>query len=190
MGIRNHFKRFVTAALLAGALLVSAPVDATSAVLLSRKELVVKSDLVVHATVIDADSAWNEEGTTILTRTRLRVARYAKGAGPSELVVEQIGGTVGDRTVHVAGDGRLSPGQEVALFLKKGEGGYVYLTALAQAAYHVKDGKAQRELDGLTLFVWQNGKLVPAHPPDEKAEPLDKLMSEVARMARSKGAAK
>jgi hypothetical protein len=185
MRITSLLARLFSATLVAGALLLVTPADATSAVLLSRKELVGKSDLVVRATVVDAESAWNDDNTAIVTRTRLRVTRAAKGKAESELVVSQMGGTVGDKTMVVAGDAHLTPGQDVVVFLKRGEGGYVHLTALAQAAYSVKEGKARRDMSGLSLFIWLNGKLVPTTPPNEKTEPVDGLLGDVARLAKA-----
>lgn len=177
--------RLVWALVAAAALAVVAPATATTAVLLSREQLVKKSNLVVRATVGEAVSAWNAEETAIVTHTKLNVRGYLKGKGSSELWLEQYGGTVGDKTMVVSGDAQLRQGQEVVLFLKQAEGGYVHLTALSQAAYSLKDGKVRRDMTGMTLYRPVNGKLVPVKTLAEPAETLTHLTADVARLSRT-----
>ena len=178
--------RHLWALSLVAALALAAPAAATSAVLLPREQLVKKSELVVQATVGRHVSEWNEERTHILTRTTLQVSSYLKGRGDTELVVEQLGGTVGDKTMVVSGDAQLRPDQEVVLFLKRGEGGVVFLTALSQAAYSVsKDGRVQRDLSGISLFRSVQGKLTPIHRFEEPKETLAHLKADVSRLART-----
>lgn len=169
----------------AASLLVALPSSATSAVLLSRSQLVERSSHVLRAKVQDAESRWTDDGTMIVTRTTLRVAGYAKGKGPSQLVLEQIGGTVGDKTMVLSGDARLAKGDDVVLFVKRGDSdGTVVLTAMAQAAYKVKQGKAERDMSGLSLYTRDGDRLVPVEGKSEAPEAVSKLWSEVARIAR------
>jgi hypothetical protein len=169
---------------MAATLLAVAPLPATSAVLLTQKQLVQKSELVVRAVAESAESRWNDEGTAIMTRTTLRVTGAFKGKAPAKVTLEQLGGTVGDRTMVIEGDAHIVPGDEVVAFLKRGQSEIVHLTALAQAAYFVKNGKARRDLAGLSLFRSQEGKLVPLSPPKEEPVSIAQLAADVARAAK------
>jgi len=175
-------------ALLVASALALAPAASTaaSAVMLTRSELVKRSELVVRATAVEATSGWNGDNTAILTRTRLRVQKYLKGKGASEIWLEQYGGTVGDKTLTVPGDAKVEPGDDLVLFLKRGEDGVVYLTALSQAAYHVRGDKVQRDMAGLVLYLPVNGKMTPIEHRTEPRETLQKLVSEVQRLVRAK----
>jgi hypothetical protein len=181
------FPRGVWALVVASMLaLMPAPSTAASAVMLTREQLVKRSDLVVRATAIEAQSDWNGDGTAIVTRTRLRVRSFLKGKGVADLWLEQYGGTVGDRTMSVPGDAHIEPGQELVLFLKRGSDGMVYLTALSQAAYHVKGDKVGRDMAGLVLYLPINGKLTPIEHKPEPREPLTRLLADIARAARAR----
>lgn len=177
--------RFVWALPLVAMLALAAPATATTAVLLPREQLVKKSELVVQATVGRSVSEWNAEETHIITRTTLKVSGYLKGRGDRELVLEQLGGTVGDKTMVVSGDAHLRQHQDVVLFLKRGEGDVVHLTALSQAAYSVKDGRVQRDMTGISLFRAVQGKLTPVHRLEEPTETLAHLKADIVRLVRT-----
>lgn len=160
---------------------------ATVVVPLSRAQLVERSDFVVRASVVSQHSEWSPDRSQIVTLTRLRVATYYKGSGPQELTVRQFGGTVDGITSRVPGDGRLSQGQDVVLFLRRGEG-VVFLTALAQAVYHVvhtpgEQPTVRRDLHELTFARLENGQTVTYQPPAEPAETLDHLVREIVALA-------
>lgn len=185
--VMKHFSRGLWAFAVATALaLIPAPSTAASVVLLTRQQLVQKSEFVVRATAVESASAWSGDGSVILTRTKLRVQGFFKGKGPKELWLEQYGGTVGDKTMVISGDAKVEPGQDLVLFLKQGEGGVVHLTALSQAAYHVKGDKVSRDMAGLSLFLPVNGKMTHIEHKPEPKEPLVKLLTDIARFARSK----
>ena len=166
--------------------LVPVSSQAASAVMLTRQQLVQQSDLVVRARAVDAVTAWNGDGSAIVTRTKLRVQGFLKGKAPRELWLEQFGGTVGDKTMVVTGDAEIEPGQDLVLFLRRGDDGVVYLTALSQAAYHVKGDKVSRDMAGLSLFLPVNGKLTPVEHKPEPKESLGKLLADIVRLARSR----
>jgi hypothetical protein len=179
--------RGLGALLVAGALALSpSSSTAASAVMLTRAQLVQQSDFVVRARAVEAFSAWSGDGSVILTRTRLQVQGFLKGKGPRDLWLEQYGGTVDDKSMDVPGDARIEPGQDLVLFLRKGDDGVVYLTALSQAAYHVQGDKVARDMAGLVLFLKVKGKLTPIEHKPEPREPLAKLLQDIARFVRSR----
>jgi hypothetical protein len=150
--------------------------------------MVERSELVVRATVVGQQSAWNAEHTQIVTLTRLRVLSYMRGNGTQELVLRQFGGSIDGLESRIAGDAHLSRGQDVVLFLRRGDG-VVFLTALALSAYYV-----QPEADG-TLTVHRDLSELSFAEPDaqnrlqirgpgaEPAETLAHLVSDVTALA-------
>jgi len=175
---------FLVAAVVCG---ICAVADATTVIFLSRQDLVAKSNLVARVTVGEAVTSESDDGTMIVTRTTLGVTQLLKGEGGGDkLQLEQIGGTYKGKTQKISGDAVLVPGEDAVLFLKTGEGGRVYLTALALAAYHV-DGKGMvhRDLSGLSLMKRENGRIVPTGAT-EPPETVDHLMNDVIQIAGGK----
>lgn len=182
-----RFRQKITGAALALALSLGAVnAQATTALLLTRAQLVQRSDLVVRATVLSVESSWTEDKTAIVTSTRLKVSGTLKGRQASELVLRQLGGRVGEEALVIPGEARLEVGEEVVLFLKDGQGGVVGLTAMAQAAYHVRGDKVQRDMEGLQLMRMVGGKLRPMPHKPEPREALAKLMADVVRIVRGR----
>jgi len=174
----------LVAALLSG---LAAVADATTVVLLSREDLVAKSAIIVRVTVGEATSGESDDGTQIVTRTTLSVKQLLKGAAGDKLTLEQFGGTYKGKTQKILGDAELRPGEDAVLFLKNGDKGRVYLTALAMAAYHVdKVGMARRDLTGLALVKRTRGRIAPVETPAEPAETVEHLMTDVVRIAGGK----
>jgi hypothetical protein len=129
----------------------------TVALRLTVPELTAQAGLVVHADVVD-QRVVPERGQRgeIYTRTTLRVRRYLKGDGPSQLTVQQIGGQLGDLRLTVAGNARWAPGDEVVAFLDPDpERGLAYVVALAQGVWQVRRGErvtVERDLSGISFY--------------------------------------
>jgi hypothetical protein len=167
---------------------LSTTADATTAVLLSREELVHKSMAVVRVAVGRSYTAESEDGASIVTRTELTVKRLLKGSSVEEKVlIEQVGGTYNGKTQRLLGDARLTPGEDAVVFLRSGKGGRWNFTALALSVYHVDEkGLARRSLDGLNLVKRSSGRLVALSAVQEDAEPVEALMTDVVRIAGGK----
>lgn len=186
MSTRRLARVAATASALA-AVLVCASAQATVVVALSRPDMVRRADMIVRASVLGHTSRWNEDHSQIITLTDLRVTRWIKGnATTSVLVLRQLGGTVGDTRSHIAGDPQLAQGQDVVLFLRRGEG-VVYLYAMAQSAFHVERShsgalRVQRDLDGLTFAVRDGDQLRLVEPSAEPGESLDSFLADLASL--------
>jgi hypothetical protein len=175
--------RWLAALAAAAAIGASAPADATTAVLLTREELVQRSPIVARVTVGRSTSAESDDGASIVTRTELTVTRPLKGPPAPRLVLEQIGGTHRGKTQRLLGDATLAEGEDAIVFLRPGKAGRHHLTALALAVYHVDaKGLAARDLRGLTLVRRDGDRFVSALPP-EPPEPVERLMTDVVRLA-------
>jgi hypothetical protein len=74
--------------------------------------------LIVRGTVTgEVTSAWNDSHDLIFSYATVHVNRYVAGAGPQELIVREVGGTVAGYTQEAIGFPMLREGEEVVLFL-------------------------------------------------------------------------
>jgi hypothetical protein len=118
-------------------LAVAAAASASIAVYQSNKDLALKSDEVVVGEVKARSSIVDEKTRTPYTLTTVAVKEWVKGgAGEKEITVRQMGGKVDDKVMVVTGDARMEVGDEVVLFLRKGDG-VRFLYAMAQAKFAI-----------------------------------------------------
>jgi hypothetical protein len=134
-------------------LLLSALLGAT-VVPQTLDQLTDRADVVVRATVLAQRAERGDGPGGIYTYTRLQVAEALKGAPAGEVVVRQVGGTVGDSTLDLPGDARLAVGEQALLFLRcRPERPFCTVVGLAQGKYHLDpDGRATRDF-AQTAFV-------------------------------------
>ncbi len=161
---------------------VSSHAHAALMVYLTRPQLVSMSDVVVRANVGEQAFRAIPDGARVVTRTVLYVHEYVSGTGPEQLVLEQLGGRLGDTTIVSDGEPPLTYGEEVVLFLRRGPGSDVYLSAMAQSAYYVVRGRVARDLTHLTFRTFLDGALVPYAPPPEPVETLSALVADIGRI--------
>ncbi len=139
-------------------LFASSPAWATVSTRLTVAQLTAEASLVVHADVVDryVVPARGPRGE-IYTRTILSVHRYLEGDGPTTLVVQQLGGHLGDLSMRVTGNARLEEGDEVVAFLDVDPARQLtFVVGLAQGVYHVRRGTGgptvSRDLGGLAFY--------------------------------------
>lgn len=151
----GRLRSLLAAATLAVVVLTAGLAHATVVVPLSLEEQVIQSDLVVRARVGTSRSAFVPERGAILTWTELEVTDVLKGQAPSTLVLRQMGGTADGQTMYVPGDAHLVTGDDVVLVLRHDPEGSenVFLLSLAQSAWFVNGGQAQRDLTQLTYAI-------------------------------------
>ena len=82
--------------------------------------MVEKSDFIFVGTVVQIQSAWNAEHTRIYTRTTFEVEVYVKGGAGGTVVVETLGGVVGDVGMVVPGVSQFRRGEKNLLFISTG----------------------------------------------------------------------
>jgi len=172
------------------ALLVAAPAGASVVVAESLGELVGHASLVVQGTVGRQASAW--EGGHIVTRTTVSVARSLKGSAPRTVVVETLGGVVGDVGQVASGEAALTPGEEVVLLLEPAGEGW-RAVGMAQGVFHVR-----ADLSGSRVASQEVAGLAVASPGreglqiDEAAPaslPLEDLLARIGRLVHDAGSA-
>ena len=120
------------------ALFSALPAVATVVVLPTLEEMTHRSDVVVHAVVVDQQVFEKRKGK-IVTRTILEVVDGISGAKQGDLVtVEQIGGALGERRMWIAGAHRFKLADEVVFFGVKIDD-YVVAYGIGFGIFDVKD---------------------------------------------------
>lgn len=128
--------------------LISVPSTSEADVVLDLTiaEMAEASTAVVHGTVTDVDTAWNDSNTRIFTNVTISVTSYLGGQGAETIQIRQVGGRVGDTEFVVTGQPRFSVGEEVVVFLEPdGSGRENSFVVMCMAA-----GKFRVSFDQLT----------------------------------------
>jgi len=119
---------------------------ATTVVPPSFTELVNGSDYIVRTVVKSVSSEWREQSghRNIFTRVELEILEVVSGAPPRPLILEMLGGRVGDNEMVVHGVSQFAVGDEDILFVR-GNGRQFYpLTAAMHGRYPVVREKSGR----------------------------------------------
>ncbi|PYQ12925.1 MAG: hypothetical protein DMH00_05355 [Acidobacteria bacterium] len=152
--MRNS-RRVAAFSLAAGMILVSAQgAWATLVQPVTLPELVKRSTTIVHGTVQETKSQWEEGGGQIYTYVTVSSREFLKGGSPdgTSVTFRQVGGQVGDQVVYVPGTPRFHAKEEVLVFLTgKDKGGYPQVMGIFQGAYRpVPGASGERRVVGLT----------------------------------------
>lgn len=133
------------------ALLSLAPVlHATSVIQPTFNELVGTADYVVRAVVTSSQASWRENSQKpgeryIGTSIALDVREVIQGTPPSPLVLEVVGGRVGDEELAIAGTPKLVPGREYVLFIRGNGRVFFPVVGLAYGTFPIRrDAKTGR----------------------------------------------
>lgn len=158
-----RYNRFASLGL--GLLLAFSPglVHATSVQAPEFPELVDQADYVVRAVVKSSLSEWRESNghRTIATKVTLEVREVIKGTPPQPLVLDFLGGRVGDDELIVQGAPRLTVGEE-DIFFVHGNGKVFYpLVGVMHGFYPIyHDKKAGQDYvvrsNGMPLYAEQD----------------------------------
>jgi len=144
---------------------------ATSVVAPDFGSLVGQSDYVVRAVVKSVTCEWREHNGQqyIASKIELEVREVIKGTPPSPLVLDVVGGKIGDEELTVEGAPKFLVGDEDILFVQ-GNGRQVYpLTAMMHGRYPIfRDAKS-----GERLVLRSNG--MPLYSEQDVSLPMTKL---------------
>lgn len=126
---------------------VALDVRATTVIPPDFDQLVNESDYIIRATVtsVTSDFRTNEHGKTIITKVALSVKEVIAGVPPANVVLEIMGGRVGDEEMVVQGAPRFKVGDEDVLFVRGNGHTIVPLVGMMHGRYHVmKDPSSDR----------------------------------------------
>jgi len=137
--IERIFRRFYVSLSCVIFAILSQPLLATTVVPPDFSMLVNESDYIVHTVVKSVTSEWREKQghRAIFTLIEMQVVEVINGNPPRPLVLEMLGGRVGDEEMAVQGMPKFFIGQEDVLFVR-GNGHQFYpLTAAMHGRYPV-----------------------------------------------------
>lgn len=129
-------------------------------------QLVNQADYIVRATVKSVTSAWRDKNGHhyIATQVALDVKEVIRGTPPNPLVLDMVGGTVGDDELVIEGAPKFHVGEE-SIFFVHGNGTQFYpLVAIMHGLYPIfKDAKTGTEYavrsNGMPLYSEQDVSL-------------------------------
>jgi hypothetical protein len=159
-------------------------VSATTVVPPTFRQLVAQAELIVRAEVraVRCEETQRNGGSVIHTYVKIGVLRALKGDAPAELELRILGGTVGDRTLHVAGVPRFVPGEKCLLFIENNGEQFCPLVAIMYGRYRVE----RRASDGVEMVRRDNG--APLRTAEEVSLPLHAALPALASGAAQNGA--
>jgi hypothetical protein len=159
-----------------------APARATSVQAPEFTALVEQADYVVRAVVKSARSEWRETGghRYIATKVTLEVREVIKGTPPLPLVLDFLGGRVGDDELIVEGVPRLTVGEEDILFVRGNGRAFYPLVGVMHGFYPIyRDQKS-----GQDYVARSNG--MPLYHERDVSLPLMELSATKATDAQAK----
>jgi hypothetical protein len=162
-------KRLLPLGWVVGLLSLVLRLPATSVQPPALDSLVGQSDYVVRAVVKSATSAWRENAGRryISTRVELDVREVIKGMPPSPLVLDLVGGRVGDDELRIEGMPRFHVGDENVLFVHGKERKMMPLVALMHGVYPI----VRETKTGQDYVLRSNGE--PPYSAQEVSLPMD-----------------
>ena len=146
----------------------SAGAWATTVIPPSFEQLVNESDYIIRAVVKSVTSEYRTGagGKTIITKVALDVREVIAGTPPAEVVLEILGGKIGDEQMVLEGAPRFKVGDEDILFVQGNGRTIVPLVAMMHGRYPVvrEPGTGRR-------YMARENK-VPLSDPAEVAQPM------------------
>jgi hypothetical protein len=147
----------------------------------SFSDLVGKADAIYRGRVTAVEARKVERtdaaGEVIKTFVTVAVERVLKGAEKSEVVLEFLGGTVGDEKLAVAGMPKFKVGQREIVFVQKNGVQFCPLVAMMHGRYHV----ARDEAAGREFITRDNG--VPLTDVAEVELPMHEIPAQIRAAA-------
>ena len=165
---------------------------ATSVKPLTLSEMVKRSPRIVHGTVVEAHSQWDDGGTLIYTYVTLAPKEMLKGKASAEGTVtfRQLGGQVGDKASYVAGTPRFAAKQEVVVFLTgQDRGGYPQVMGIFQGAFRPAGAGRWRGVEGVSpeaigSLVPDAGTMSPGAAAPPTAGTFDQFLQRIRGLVR------
>lgn len=154
------------------------PAQATLLVYRSLDQQIQTAASIVRGRVVQKHSFVYQGNGHIYTDVRLHLLETLKGQAPHELVIRQLGGTVGERTTLIAGSARFVVGEEVVVFLEKPRHPeFLFVQDLGAGKYTVflHEGRTllRRNVDGLAFYRHTTNVTDRIRTPQFSERPLD-----------------
>lgn len=172
------------------------PLQATTVQPLTLPEMVQRSTTIVHGTVQEIHTGWEDGRARLYTYVTLSVAEFLKGGGPAQkaIVFRQLGGRDGDQIIYVPGSPRFAPKQEVLLFLTGDDaGGYPQVMGIFQGAFRPVSG-AERRVEGVapgalaSITPSRGGGAGPSPPTSPLEGSFNDFLQRIRDLVKEQGA--
>ena len=139
---------------LLGAMLTT-PVFATTVQKMDLQQLVTLSDSIVQGRVESVETRYEEK--TIFTYVSIVVDDPLKGERRRTVLLRHMGGTIGAKTVWIAGMPQFNVAEQVIVFLRNKQDGTFDVIGLDQGKYDVVDDHAVANVSGVTILDPKTG---------------------------------
>jgi len=143
-------------------LMLTSPAQGSVVEAFELSELVAEADRIVLGRVVFSESFWRANGT-IATWHRVEVKRHMRGSGyhDDEILIETMGGRVGDIVMRVEGEPSLAVGERVIVFARDDAYGVFRPVGMAQGVMRLRMDEGAETVfqsrEGL-LLVRRNAK--------------------------------
>jgi hypothetical protein len=136
---RSPLVKWIAYSALGLALTAGVRVTATTVIPPDFDQLVNESDYIIRAVVkaVTSEYRTNTSGRKIFTKVALDVQEVIAGTPPSEVVLEILGGKVGDEQMVLEGAPRFKVGDEDILFVRGNGNTIVPLVAMMHGRYPI-----------------------------------------------------
>ena len=176
---------------LATTLLLAAPASASIVEALDLEELTAQADCIVLGRVVWAEPILHSDGR-ISTWSRIEVERTLRGTDPAqrEILVETLGGQIGDIGMRVAGEPSFAVGERALVFVRDDGKSVFRPVGMAQGVMRVRrqgatDMVAPSRTDLALVRRNEKGGLVRSRGPLTGKEDLERFLSRVRTIVRT-----
>jgi hypothetical protein len=150
---------------LLAALIVASPAYGSIVQALDLSELVAQSDRIVVGRVVFAEAFRRRDGT-IATWYRVEVERELRTDAPTrdeepEVIIQVLGGQIGDLGMRVEGEPRFSVGERAVIFMKEGSQLAFRPVGMAQGVMRIRMDEGDE-----SVFQSREGLLLVRRGPD------------------------
>lgn len=176
---------------LAAAPLFEAPASASIVEALDLEELTAQADCIVLGRVVWAEPILHSDGK-ISTWSRIEVERTLRGTDPAqrEILVETLGGQIGDIGMRVAGEPSFAVGERALVFVRDDGKSVFRPVGMAQGVMRVRrqggsDTVAPSRTDLALVRRNEKGGLVRSKGPLTREEDLERFLGRVRTIVRA-----
>jgi hypothetical protein len=106
----------------------------------TKEELILESRDIIHGIITDITSKWDQNHSLIYSFIKLHVIEVFKGEPRDEMVIQMIGGSVGDTTFWIEGNPELKEGMDVIIHTTLYEDGNPGIYSGDRGVYTVNNG--------------------------------------------------
>jgi len=121
---------------------------ATTVIPPTFEDLVSRAQTIFQGTVTGVRSEWTGEGAQrhIGTYVTFKVNEMLKGPAENEMMLQMLGGTVGDRTMEVTDAPKFKVGDRDILFVENNGTQFIPLVGIMHGRFRVKNDDAGQEI--------------------------------------------